>query len=80
MEHFTHPLFHEWAENSVASLASEWTSSMLSNVDPDATKFTALMYSDGWFSVDGESWFGEFPSKAEAEAHLNIAFTKVTDL
>lgn len=36
--------------------------------------YYAVEFEDGWFTVDGDEWFGEFPSKAEAEAYLGLVF------
>lgn len=54
---------------------STWSSRMLSNRSEVTREYSALMYPDGWFSVDGDEWWGEFPSKAEAEEYLGIVFT-----
>lgn len=53
---------------------SVWVSRMLSNVSEDSREYRAVMYPDGWFSVDGDEWWGEFPSKSSAEAYLGIVF------
>lgn len=37
-------------------------------------EYEATEYADGWFTVDGDEWFGEFPSRADAEAYLSLAF------
>lgn len=41
----------------------------------DDRVYYATEYEDGWTSVDGDEWFGEFPSRAEAEAYLGLVFT-----
>lgn len=40
--------------------------------------YEAEEYEDGWFSVDGDEWVGEFPSRAEAEEYLQLAFQRIT--
>ena len=39
--------------------------------------YDATEYEDGWFSVDTEEWFGEFPSRSAAEAYLGLAFQEI---
>lgn len=55
-------------------MQSQWVSKMLSNRSEGTTEYVASLYPDGWFSVDGDEWWGEFRSKSEAEAYLNIKF------
>ncbi len=38
--------------------------------------YYATEYEDGWFSVDGDEWFGEFRSRENAEAHLGLVFSE----
>jgi hypothetical protein len=38
--------------------------------------YYATEYEDGWFSVDGEEWFGEFQSRQDAETYLGLVFSK----
>lgn len=58
---------------------SKWVSHMLSTVSEGSRAYVAVMYPDGWFSVDGDEWWGEFPSKNAAEAYLNIKFERLEE-
>lgn len=58
---------------------SRWISHMLSNRSEGTREYTAVMYPDGWFSVDGDEWWGEFHSKTEAEAYLGIKFERLEE-
>ena len=82
---YEHPEYHARLERLTPSdknyyPQSEWESRMLSNVSEGTRYYYAVMYPDGWFSVDGDEWYGEFASKSEAEAYLNVKFEKVGDL
>ena len=42
---------------------------------PDVTVYYASVAPDNsWCSVDGDEWYGEFPSVEAAEDYLNIKF------
>ncbi|UDL16343.1 hypothetical protein SEA_ZOOMAN_59 [Microbacterium phage Zooman] len=38
------------------------------------TVYYANEYEDGWFSVDGDEWIGEFENRQSAEIHMGLAF------
>ena len=65
---YLHPDYDEWYNvkggPSVFACTGWW------KVGP----YWGQEYEDGWFSVDSDEWWGEFPFKAEAEAHLGVAF------
>lgn len=71
---YLHPDYEEWFNvkggPSVLSVVMGWYA-----YNPSRDKsYYATEYSDGWFSVDGDEWFGEFSCRAEAEEYLGLPF------
>lgn len=70
------PKYDEWYNviggPAVYNVVQTW----YAETDDGGRAYYADEYEDGWFSVDGDEWYGEFPSRGDAEAYLLLEFSE----
>lgn len=72
---YENPKYPSWYSTSSHEILGYWQAY---NPEWDHV-YEGQEYTDGWFSVDGDEWYGEFESKDEAEGYLRLRFVKWED-
>lgn len=56
---------------------TDWNMTVYTGYNSKISKeYEAYVYADGWTSIDGDEWWGEFPSLTDAEKYLHLKFFK----
>lgn len=69
-----HPDYIDWYNEKGGPATYAVERNLISYHPETDSVYYATVYAEGWTSVDGDDWWGEFPSLEHAQEYLGLVF------